>query len=73
MATLVVHKRTGQRYVLVGTAAGLVAEGGAGGTSDEALGLAFVCGPSGSVKVVRALDLIVVEVDGHTPGDLLAE
>ena len=73
MATIVVHKRTGQRYLLVGTAAGVVADDKVGGAGDEAIGLAFVCGPSGSVKVVRALDLIVVEVDGRAPADLLAE
>ncbi len=73
MATIVVHKKTGQRYVLVGTAAGLVADTTLAGATDEALGLAFVCGPSGSVKVVRVLDLIVVEVDGQAPSDVLAE
>ncbi len=73
MATIVVHKKTGQRYVLVGTAAGVVAEGDVGDGGDEALGLAFVCGTSGSVKVVRAFDLIVVEVDGRPPSDWLAD
>jgi hypothetical protein len=79
MPTVVVHRSTGQRYVLIGTgfAATETALPGMflGNLSPEietkACGMVAVCDGSGTIYWRNSTDFVVAEVDGHPPFQIL--
>ncbi len=79
MATVVLHKGTGKKYVLVGTGFGafqskkpnwllgdLMAD-----TSEGKHAMACVCDTNGKLRWVDSAYLSVVSIDGETPTALL--
>ena len=76
MPTIVLHKPSRQRYVLLGSgrqAPGVtMSSDGQFARRDEAALLA-VCDTEGDIKWLEARSLQVIEVDGIAPVELLAE
>jgi hypothetical protein len=81
MIVIVAHKKSKQRYVLVGTGFGtcpsmkpspmfgtLLPDGG----NDEAKMVA-VCENSGMIRWIQSKEVEVVEINGHTPGELIKQ
>lgn len=76
MPTIVLHKPTRQRYILLGSgrqAPGVtLSSDGKFAQRDEAALLA-VCDAEGEIKWLEARSLQVIDVDGSAPVELLAE
>ena len=79
MTTIVEHRRTGNKYILLG-----ISEQGRANPSrfinelfdrekSEASRSATVCDFQGNIFLVEIDDLIVTEIDGEKPADLLPE
>ena len=79
MAVIVQHAQTGQKYVLVGAGYGAYRAtrpslffGNWAPTEEEGrIEVVAVCGADGRIGWAFSKDLVVVEVDGKAPADLL--
>ncbi len=80
MATIVQTKKTGKKYVLLGTGFGAykaarpdVFLGNLWPTEDEGqITMVAVCDGEGRIRWAQSDDLTVVEVDGSLPGNILS-
>ena len=80
MATLLRHKETGERFVLVGTGLGASATarpgllfGNVAPVEEESMTTAVaVCDASGTIRWIRSSSLTVLSVDGVAPSELLS-
>lgn len=79
MATIVQHRESGERFVLLGVGLGMTATsrpsllfGDLSPAEEESVTQAVaVCDATGSVRWLRSASLAVVSVDGATPADVL--
>jgi hypothetical protein len=79
MPVIVRHKESGHKYILVGTGFGkhlsvkeseMFRSPQITGDTDE-LKMVAVCEDSGDIRWVNSEEIRVVEIDGHTPAELL--
>lgn len=81
MSTIVLHKPTDKKYILVG--AGYELSGNAdyheplygslhGNMNSHTPEMAMVCDSMGRISFIHSSELIVLEIDGISPGNLLA-
>lgn len=78
MATIVEHQKSGNRYILVGTGFGIYKSTRSGSglsltavEEENHFHLVAVCDRKGEIKWFYSDDLIVLEIDGERPADLL--
>lgn len=81
MATIVQHKESGERFVLLGTGLGMTATarpsllfGVLSPAEEESVTTAVaVCDGTGAIRWVRSSSLTVVSVDGKAPAEILGQ
>ncbi|ERT09704.1 hypothetical protein M595_0327 [Lyngbya aestuarii BL J] len=78
MATIVEHQKSGKRYIVMGTGFGIYKSARNNAFFEWAVveeednyHLVAVCDRKGKIKWFYSDDLVVVEVDGKPPEDLL--
>lgn len=78
MATIVEHKETGKRYIVMGTGFGVYKSARNNAffqwavmEEEDNYHLVAVCDRKGNIKWFYSEDLVVVEVDGGKPSDLV--
>ncbi len=78
MATIVEHKETGKRYIVMGTGFGIYKSARNNAffqwavvEEEDNYHLVAVCDRKGNIKWFYSEDLVVVEVDGGKPSDLV--
>ena len=80
MATIIQSKKTGKKYVLLGTGFGAfkatrpgVFLGNLMPEEEEGqITMVAVCDGEGKIRWAQSDDLVVVEVDGSSPGEILS-
>ncbi len=81
MATIVQYKTDGKKYVLLGTGFGAYKATRPGvffgnllpNEEEGQTTMVAVCDPNGTIRWTHSEELIVLEVDGHSPSAVLSE